>query len=53
MIKKHKCHSCNMEMKIVFDETKEIYPIICPFCGHEFDDEEMNNYDVEDEDDWD
>ena len=28
-------------MKIVWDETKEIYPIICPFCGHEFDEEDI------------
>ena len=34
-------------------ETKEIYPIMCPFCGHQFEDEEITEYGEEDEDDWD
>ena len=52
MIKKYKCPSCDAEMKIVYDETENAEPIMCPFCGHEFDEEEMNDYDVENEDDW-
>ena len=30
-------------MQIGYDETKDILPIICPFCGHEFDEEDMTN----------
>jgi|TARA_B100001093_G_C26563109_1_gene899597 predicted RNA-binding Zn-ribbon protein involved in translation (DUF1610 family) len=53
MIQKHKCQSCGTEMEIKFNETKEIYPIMCPFCGHAFEDEEISEYGEEDEDDWD
>jgi len=26
---------------------------MCPFCGHQFEDEEITEYGEEDEDDWD
>ena len=37
------------------DETKDILPIICPFCGHEFDEEDISptEEDLDEEDNWD
>ena len=55
MIKKIKCYNCNTDMQIGWDETKDILPIICPFCGHEFDEEDipLTEEDLYEEDNWD
>ena len=53
MIETIKCYNYNTNMRIGWDETKDILPILCPFCGHEFDDEENDYEELDDEDNWD
>ena len=56
MIKTIKCDNCNTEMRIAWDETRDILPILCPFCGHEFDEDDVpiTEEDLEDdENSWD
>lgn len=53
MIRKYKCPSCGTEMKIYYDEDADAEPMMCPFCGHEFDDEENDYEELDEEDNWD
>ena len=53
MIKKYQCPSCGTEMKIIYAENDNAEPIMCPFCGHEFDNEENDYEEINDEDNWD
>ena len=48
MIRIYKCPSCGTEMKIYWDENVDAEPMMCPFCGHEFDDEENDYEDARD-----
>ena len=55
MIKTIKCYNCNTNMRIGWDETRDILPILCPFCGHEFDEEDvpLTEEDLDEDDNWD
>ena len=56
MIRIYKCPSCGTEMKIYWDENVDAEPMMCPFCGHEFDEDDVpiTEEDLEDdENSWD